>query len=104
MSHRTDRPRKSHPSSALMIAPLFLSCATSPDGLPSDKNWPRARAEFVILGRALAAPTALHYREFDQRAQNRLAPMARLDQTAEFRLTMSITVFLLKPTLRAMSR
>ena len=29
--------------------------------------------------------------------------LGRLDQPAEFRLTMSITVFLLKPTLRAMS-
>jgi len=33
-----------------------------------------------------------------------LVPLARLDQPAEFRLTMSITVFLLNPTLRAMSR
>lgn len=41
---------------------------------------------------------------FDQRAQNRLVPLAGLGQPAEFRLTMSITVFLLKPTLRAMSR
>src|SRR5262245_50235652 len=32
-----------------MSALLLLSCATSPGGLPSDKNWPRARAELGIL-------------------------------------------------------